>query len=857
MSKLIVRNTSPSSITISGFTVYNIRSENSSFVVEVEGTSNTDPSVGDIITFGNYPQATSTPEDLEWIVLDVDTTNRRALLVSRKVIDCQQYNTTSTTVTWETCSLRTWCNNTFLNAAFSASEQSRIPTTTIQNPNNPTFGTSGGNPTNDKVFCLSLQEASNTAYFANSNSRKSLATQKAINGGASQVSGYTAWWLRTPGSNSTVACIVRYDGDFNNSGIIVENTTVGIRPALWMDYSQIVRFKAFKYTFNGISYYYVVDGIHNVWVNDLSSIGYSEVPSVVLPTVNTTNNIYHRLRFNRSGGDYTFSARGTTSVYSDSPTDPTYVDWDSTKVYGVIKYYNSDQTFVGRQGITPIEAPSWGEAGKIYMENNSGDSLTVSKIRVATCSDSSATVVPVYDSSNNPYNAFKFTASGTDYYYVLDGTQTDWTDDINSIGYHLPIVLPTVSVSGYWSNNSYNWLQSIEGPESVPANSLSSVLRYGYAESEQTVYVSPDYESGKKYSIIQWQQSGGTTAGRTEFEIVESNGKMCAKNVSGGTLTFYQAKIAVCSSNQATIITVYDSQNIAYNAFSFTLNDADYYYVLDGTQTDWTNDLTSIGYSLTPPVVLPTVTIEFYDAWGSWLNAGNSSSAKQVIASNSISTTWFYKKDGSQYSIFYPLEEPYDSSKSYAVMRWNSAYGVFGGYYGFSIVSENGYYGVKNITSSSISVNSVRVAVCSSNQATVVTVYDSSNVAYNAFKFTASGTDYCYVLDGTQTDWTDDLASIGYSLTPATVVAYLNSNKTAIVMQSGEQTYLRDGSGHPLEYDSTKTYSAYKYYRSSSDTTGMDATGIRIGYLSGWSYLMLTNNTGSQIQIQRIEYTIS
>jgi hypothetical protein len=62
----------------------------------------------------------------------------------------------------------------------------------------------------------------------------------------------------------------------------------------------------------------------------------------------------------------------------------------------------------------------------------------------------------------------------------------------------------------------------------------------------------------------------------------------------------------------------------------------------------------------------------------------------------------------------------------------------------------------------------VYVRKCSSNLATVVPVYNSSNVVYNAFKFTASGTDYYYVLEDTQDDWVSDLSSIGYSLSPFT-----------------------------------------------------------------------------------------
>ena len=73
------------------------------------------------------------------------------------ILDCQPYNTESTEVTWETCSLRQWLNNDFYNTAFNESERKLIETTTLSNPDNP-FGGKGGNNTDDKVFCLSMEE---------------------------------------------------------------------------------------------------------------------------------------------------------------------------------------------------------------------------------------------------------------------------------------------------------------------------------------------------------------------------------------------------------------------------------------------------------------------------------------------------------------------------------------------------------------------------------------------------------------------------------------------------------------------------------------------------------------------------
>lgn len=147
--------------------------------------------------------------------------------------------------------------------------------------------------------------------------------------------------------------------------------------------------------------------------------------------------------------------------------------------------------------------------------------------------------------------------------------------------------LPTVSLSGDFG--AYNWLRVNNGAESISAGGSSTNLT-----ADGTTF--PLYDSLKSYAVVQWQASGGTTAGRTEFGIVNASGYFQAHNNTENTLTFYQAKVAVCSSNEATVVTVYDANNIAYNAFKYTLNGTDYYFILDGVQEDWTDDLGGIGF---------------------------------------------------------------------------------------------------------------------------------------------------------------------------------------------------------------------------------------------------------------------
>jgi hypothetical protein len=105
---------------------------------------------------------------------------------------------------------------------------------------------------------------------------------------------------------------------------------------------------------------------------------------------------------------------------------------------------------------------------------------------------------------------------------------------------------------------------------------------------------------------------------------------------------------------------------------------------------------------------------------------------------------------------------PYDSTKSYGGIVGNGDGGI--STWQFLFINNSGYLAIKNNTSTGIYAFGLSYYICSSNQAEIVFVLNSSNVKYQAFKYTQNGMDYYYVLDGVQSDWTDDLSSIGYSL---------------------------------------------------------------------------------------------
>lgn len=140
---------------------------------------------------------------------------------------------------WETSSLRKWLNETFLNEAFSPKKQSNIISTTVTADKNPLYNTSPGRDTTDKVFLLSIAEADK--YFNSNEKRKCTPTDYVIAQGASKNDSYSKdgrttgwWWLRSPGSDSKKATIVRSDGSIGVYGVTVLFDIYTVRPALWI-----------------------------------------------------------------------------------------------------------------------------------------------------------------------------------------------------------------------------------------------------------------------------------------------------------------------------------------------------------------------------------------------------------------------------------------------------------------------------------------------------------------------------------------------------------------------------------------------------------------------------------------------
>lgn len=186
------------------------------------------PTRGSYVIFGAYEQdgdLSNGPEPIEWLVVDDD--EDCIVLISRYVLDSQPYNTTRTKVTWETCTLRTWLNDEFLNSAFTAEEQAMIPVIPI--------AVAEGVSTHDKVFIPSHSEAQ--WNFGTNEQRGGAPTAYAVQSGAriTDRTDFCLYWLRTTGAATAKRSFVNFSGEAVKNAGYVDETDTGVRPMIWVD----------------------------------------------------------------------------------------------------------------------------------------------------------------------------------------------------------------------------------------------------------------------------------------------------------------------------------------------------------------------------------------------------------------------------------------------------------------------------------------------------------------------------------------------------------------------------------------------------------------------------------------------
>ena len=200
--------------------------------------------VGSYVKFGRYEQdndLTNGAEDIEWLVLAKD--DEKMLVISRYALDCQPYNTEFGDVTWETCSLREWLEESFIDVAFTVDEGLVIPRSTVTADKNPKYDTPAGNDTSDRVFLLSIDEVEKYLYKGgvDKNALKCEGTPYCYAQGATKGDHDTCWWwLRTPGSSADRVTGVHFDeNEVQANGLAAADKHNAVRPAMWL----ILKFK--------------------------------------------------------------------------------------------------------------------------------------------------------------------------------------------------------------------------------------------------------------------------------------------------------------------------------------------------------------------------------------------------------------------------------------------------------------------------------------------------------------------------------------------------------------------------------------------------------------------------------------
>ncbi|MCR5106385.1 MAG: DUF6273 domain-containing protein [Eubacterium sp.] len=184
----------------------------------------------DVVSFGTYGG-----KKINWRVLNV--TGNDALLLSDEVIAYKEYHDKYESITWENCNLRRWLNNEFINEAFSESEKAIICNTSVTNPDNIFYETTGGNDTTDKIFLLSMNDIIQTAYGFPSLYNIHTST-RIIKNPDDQ---YDSWWICSPGSGGSggsAMCVNSKYGTVHCQGDMT-GMKYGVRPALYINLSSL------------------------------------------------------------------------------------------------------------------------------------------------------------------------------------------------------------------------------------------------------------------------------------------------------------------------------------------------------------------------------------------------------------------------------------------------------------------------------------------------------------------------------------------------------------------------------------------------------------------------------------------
>ena len=185
----------------------------------------------------------------DWLVLDIDAEVKKALLLSKYVLETRSYHGVFEEVTWETSDIRNYLNGEFYDS-FAEADKARIVETRVVNNNNPWLGTTAGNKTTDKVFLLSLEEVvkylGDSGQLANRDHPDNKKWGFSDSYNEMRITTNTIgqkywWWLRSPGYDNNYTTCVESDGLVSVNGSCVYYDDGGVRPAMWINLESGIR----------------------------------------------------------------------------------------------------------------------------------------------------------------------------------------------------------------------------------------------------------------------------------------------------------------------------------------------------------------------------------------------------------------------------------------------------------------------------------------------------------------------------------------------------------------------------------------------------------------------------------------
>ena len=191
-------------------------------------------------------------EPIRWRILSEE--NGEAFLFCDSIIANHRFDDNSNN--YAESEIRVWLNSTFYETAFTYLQQAIILTTEVDNSakstnpyGNETFMNNGVNQyacenTNDKIFLLSVEEATNSAYGFSPIGRDDTGRRKILTSDFSRATGAFMnissnyygngdWWPRSPSPyiNNSLMQVFLDDGSGPN-GFMVYTTCLGVVPAL-------------------------------------------------------------------------------------------------------------------------------------------------------------------------------------------------------------------------------------------------------------------------------------------------------------------------------------------------------------------------------------------------------------------------------------------------------------------------------------------------------------------------------------------------------------------------------------------------------------------------------------------------